>query len=152
MNPVPLNIAQEGIMADDIKATAHRTLEEIFPSGDAAALARVVHPGFVNHDAPPGSPQGIEGIIGSMRMLGAAFSDRRWEVHQAVREGDTVVLHCTFSGRFTGTFLGMPPTGQPFAYAQVHILRFQDGKAIEHWAVRDDLTFMRQTGAVPAPA
>ena len=31
-------------MADDIKATAHRTLEEIFPSGDAAALARVVHP------------------------------------------------------------------------------------------------------------
>jgi predicted ester cyclase len=34
----------------------------------------------------------------------------------------------------------------------VHILRFQDGKAIERWAVRDDLTLMRQLGVLPAPS
>jgi predicted ester cyclase len=133
-----------------IKAVARRTLEEIFPAGDVAGLAEVVHPDMVNHEAPPGAPQGLEGMISSMRMLEAAFSDRRWEIHQAIAEGDTVVLHCTFSGRHTGPFLGLTPTARPFAFRQIHIVRFQDGKGIEHWAVRDDLTLLRQLGAVPS--
>jgi predicted ester cyclase len=132
------------------KAAARRTLEEIFPAGDVAGLAEVVHPNVVNHEAPPGAPQGLEGMTSSMRMLEAAFSDRRWEIHQAIAEGDTVVLHCTFSGRHTGQFMGLTPTGRPFAFRQVHIVRFQDGKGIEHWAVRDDLTLLRQLGAVPS--
>ena len=133
-----------------IKAAARRTLEEIFPAGDVAGLAEVVHPNVVNHEAPPGMPQGLDGMTQSMRMLEAAFSDRRWEIHQAIAEGDTVVLHCTFSGRHTGPFMGLAPTGQPFAFRQVHIVRFQDGKGIEHWAVRDDLGFLRQVGALPS--
>ena len=133
-----------------IKAVARRTLEEIFPAGDVAGLAEVVHPDMVNHEAPPGAPQGLEGMTSSMRMLEAAFSDRRWEIHQAIAEGDTVVLHCTFSGRHTGPFLGLTPTARPFAFRQIHIVRFQDGKGIEHWAVRDDLTLLRQLGAVPS--
>jgi predicted ester cyclase len=134
---------------ETIKAAARRTLEEIFPNADAEGLAEVVHPNVVNHEAPPGAPQGLEGMTLSMRMLEAAFSDRRWEIHQAIAEGDTVVLHCTFSGRHTGPFMGLAPTGRPFAFRQIHIVRFQDGKGIEHWAVRDDLGFLRQVGAVP---
>ena len=133
-----------------IKAAARRTLEEIFPNGDADGLAEVVHPDCVNHEAPPGALQGLDGMTQSMRMLEAAFSDRRWEIHQAIAEGDTVVLHCTFSGRHTGPFMGLAPTNRPFAFRQVHIVRFQDGKGIEHWAVRDDLGFLRQVGAVPS--
>jgi predicted ester cyclase len=133
-----------------IRAAARRTLEEIFPAGDAAGLAEVVHPNVVNHEAPPDAPQGLEGMTSSMRMLEAAFSDRRWEIHQAIAEGDTVVLHCTFSGRHTGPFMGLAPTNRPFAFRQIHIVRFQDGKGIEHWAVRDDLGFLRQVGAVPS--
>ena len=133
-----------------IKAAARRTLEEIFPTIDEAGLAEVVHPDMVNHDAPPGAPQGLEGMTWSMRMLAAALSERRWEIHQAIAEGDTVVLHCTFSGRHTGPFLGLAPTNRPFAYRQIHIIRFQDGKGIEHWAVRDDLSFLRQVGALPS--
>jgi predicted ester cyclase len=133
-----------------IKAAARRTLEEIFPNGDADGLAEVVHPDCVNHEAPPGAPQGLQGMTSSMRILEAAFSERRWEIHQAIAEGDTVVLHCTFSGRHTGPFMGLAPTNRPFAFRQVHIVRFQDGKGIEHWAVRDDLTLLRQLGAVPS--
>jgi predicted ester cyclase len=133
-----------------IKAAARRTLEEIFPAVDEAGLAEVVHPNVVNHEAPPSAPQGLEGMTSTMRMLAAAFSDRRWEIHQAIAEDDTVVLHCTFSGRHTGPFMGLAPTDRPFAYRQIHIVRFQGGKGIEHWAVRDDLSFLRQVGAVPS--
>jgi hypothetical protein len=34
----------------------------------------------------------------------------------------------------------------------MHFVRFRDGKAIEHRAVRDDLGMMRQLGLIQAPA
>lgn len=139
-------------MSEDIKTTARRTLEEIFPNGDVAGLAEVVHPDIVNHEAPPDAPQGLEGMTQTMLWLNGAFSDRRYEIHQVVAEGDTVVVYCTFSGRHTGEFMGLPPTNRPFAFRQVHIVRFEDGKGVEHWAVRDDLALMRQLGAIPSPA
>jgi hypothetical protein len=40
-------------MSRDIEAIARRTLEEIFPDGDVAGLAEVVHPDIVDHDGPP---------------------------------------------------------------------------------------------------
>jgi predicted ester cyclase len=48
--------------------------------------------------------------------------------------------------------MGLAPTGRSFASRQVHIVRFQDGKGIEHWAVRDDLAMLRQLGALPSQA
>ena len=47
------------LISQDIKAIARRTLGEIFPRGDLAALAEVVHPNLVDHDGPPGAPQGL---------------------------------------------------------------------------------------------
>jgi predicted ester cyclase len=135
---------------EGIKAAARRTLEEIFPTADVAALAEVVDPDIVNHEAAPGAPQGFEGIKQTMLWLAGAFSDRRYEIHQIIAEGDTVVLHCTFSGRHTGEFMGLAPTNRPFAFRQVHIIRFQQGKGVESWAVRDDLGLMRQLGALPS--
>jgi predicted ester cyclase len=140
------------LISQDIKATAHRTLGEIFPRGDVAALAEAVHPNVVDHDGPPGAPQGLDGMAWSMRMLQAAFSDRRREIHQVIAEDDTVVLYCTFHGRHTGEFMGLAPTSRSFAFRQVHIVRFQDGMGIEHWAVPDDLDLARQLGRDPSPA
>ena len=133
-----------------IKAAARRTLEESFAAGDVEAFRAAMHPDCVNHEAPRGADQGVDGMVKTMLWLKGAFSDRRYEIHQVIGEGDTVVVYCTFSGRHTGEFMGLAPTNRPFAFRQVHIVRFQDGKAIEHWAVHDDLTFMRQLGAIPS--
>jgi predicted ester cyclase len=100
------------LISQDIKAIARRTLGEIFPRGDVAALAEVVHANFVDHDGPPGAPQGLEGMAWSLRMLQAAFSDRRWEIHEVIAEDDTVVLYCTFHGRHTWEFMGLAPTSR----------------------------------------
>ena len=139
------------LISQDIKAIARRTLEEIFPGGDVAALAEVVHPNLVDHDGPPGAPPGLDSMAWSMGMLQAAFSDQRWEIHQAIAQDDTVVLFCTFHGRHTGQFMGLAPTSQSVALRQVHILRYRDGLAIEHWAVPDELDLARQLAASPRP-
>lgn len=137
----------------DIKAIARRVLEEIFPADDEGALAQVIGDDFVNHEAPPGTPPGLGSITYFMHMLNKAFSDQRWTIHRVIAEGDLVALHCTHSGRHTGEFFGLAPTGRTFAYKQMHIVRVVDGKGVEHWAVRDDAALMRQlTGEQRATA
>lgn len=136
-------------MIEDLKATARRTWEDIFPACDVEALAEVVAPDVVGHGARPGEPAGFEGIKQTMLWLGRVFSDQRWVIHRVVGEGDTVVLHCTHHGRHTGELMGISPTDREVAYDYVHIVRFRDGKAAEHWGVRDDMTLLRQLGALP---
>jgi predicted ester cyclase len=135
-------------MLEDIQAKARRTLEEIFPNADVAALADVIHPDYVNHEAPPGAPQGVEGMTQLMLWLNRSFADLHYEIHQVLAQGDTVAVYCTMTGRHTGEFMGLAPTHRQVSSNQVHLVRFEDGKGIEHWAVRDDLTLMRQLGAL----
>jgi predicted ester cyclase len=131
----------------DIKAIARRTLEVYFPAADIEAVRAGVTDDFVNTEAPPGTPPGPDGLVGMLRMLHRAFSDQRWEIHQVISEGDTVVVHCTHHGRHTGEFFGVPATGRTFAYTQMHLLHFAGDRAVSHTAVRDDTTLMRQLSA-----
>jgi uncharacterized protein (TIGR02246 family) len=48
-----------------------------------------------------------------------------------------------------GNFFVIPPTGKDISYRAVHIHKIgNDGKIVEHKAIRDDLTFMMQLGLV----
>ncbi|MGM7696960.1 ester cyclase [Microbacterium sp. A84] len=47
-----------------------------------------------------------------------------------------------------GGFFGMPPTGKTFSYDEITIVRFRDGKIVEHWAEMDSLGMMQQLGAL----
>jgi predicted ester cyclase len=141
------------VTQQDIKAVARRVLEEIFPADDEGALAQAISADFVNHEAPPGTPPGLGSVAYYMHMLAKAFSEQRWTIHRVLAEGDTVLIHCTHSGVHTGEFFGLPATGRPFAYKQMHLVRVIDGKGVEHWAVRDDATLMRQlSGELTASA
>ena len=132
------------------KALARRSFEEIFPACDAVALAEVVDPDVVSRGRRPDEPTGLAGVERTMFWLATVFSDQRWEIHEVLGDGDTVAVHMTHHGRHTGELMGIAPTGRQVAYEYVHFLRFRDGKAVEQWSVRDDMTLMRQLGVVPS--
>jgi predicted ester cyclase len=136
-------------MSEELKSKARRIWESVFPAGDVGALAELIAEDSVDHGARPDEPQGLEGATRTMLWLGQVFSEQRWEIHQVIGEGDTVVVHCTLHGRHTGELFGLAPTGRAVAQDYVHIVRFRDGKAAEHWGVRDDLSLMRQLGLLP---
>ena len=137
-------------MSDELKSRARRIWEEIFPSGDVDRLADVIAENSIDHSARPDEPQGLAGVQQTMLWLGGVFSDQRWEIHQVIGEGDRVVVYCTLHGRQTGDLMGIPPTNREVAMDYVHILRFTDGKAVEHWSVRDDMALMGQLGVLPS--
>ena len=141
----------ERLNATELKARARRIWEEIFPSGDVDRLAEVIAEDSIDHGARPGEPQGLVGVQQTMLWLGRVFGDQRWEIHQVVSEGEVVVVYCTLHGRHTSSLMGIPPTNREIAMDYVHILRFDDGKAAEHWSVRDDMALMRQLGVMSGP-
>jgi predicted ester cyclase len=84
-------------------------------------------------------------------MLHSAFPDHHITIEVMVAEGDKVVMLNTYSGTHEGEFMGIAPTGKRFVQRQVHVMRFVDGKAVEHWGLRDDLGQMQQLGVIPSP-
>jgi predicted ester cyclase len=129
---------------------ACRLWEEIFPAMDMEGVAEIVAVDCIDHAARPGERQGIDGVCNTMRFLDTAFSNQRFEVQRTVEQGDTVVVHLVHQGIHAGEIMGIAPTNHEFAYEHIHILRFEDGRAVEHWGVHDHLSFMQQLGAMPA--
>ena len=44
------------------------------------------------------------------------------------------------------------PTSKSFTVSAIDIIRFADGKAVEHWGNQDDLGMMQQLGVIPSGA
>ena len=131
---------------------ARRLWQEIFPAVDAAGLAEIVAADCVDHSARPGEARGIEGVRNTMRFLDGAFSSQRFDVQQTVEQGNTVVVHFVHHGIHTGELMGLPATNRKFANEHIHILRFENDKAVEHWGLHDHLSLMHQLSAPGGPS
>jgi predicted ester cyclase len=138
-------------MSEQNKAIVRRVLEELFERGNLGAADDVIHPEFVNHEAPPGNPQGPEGLKETVSWLRGLWGPMRAEIEDEIAAEDKVVARVIMHGRHLGEFLGRPPTGREFATKQIHIWRLEDAKVIEHWSVRDDLGQALQLGLIGQP-
>jgi steroid delta-isomerase-like uncharacterized protein len=81
----------------------------------------------------------------------AAFPDLHYTVNDEIAEGDRVVTRATAHGAMKGDFQGMPASGRSATWEEIHITRYEDGKAVEHWGVADQMTMLAQLGFVEAP-
>jgi predicted ester cyclase len=133
-------------MSDQNKELTRGVLAAMFERGNLDAADELIHPEFVNHEAPAGNPQGPEGLEETIAWLRGLWGPMRFEVEDGICEGDKVVARVVMHGRHVGEFLGKAPTGKEFATKQIHVWRIEDGKVIEHWSVRDDLGQALQLG------
>lgn len=117
----------------------------------ATVLAEYFAPEYQNYAAPPGVSRGADGMMQLDAMLHTAFPDFRFEVLEVVAEGELVIARVMAHGTHLGPFQGLAPSGRAFQLDSFHMFRCVDGKAVEHWAVRDDLGMLRQLGAAPTP-
>ena len=133
------------------KAIATRFLEEIMNRGNVSLIDEFSGPNFVDHSAPPGVPPTNEGFKGFITMFRAAFPDLHYTIEDSIAEGDRVVQRTTAHGTMKGDFLGMPASGKSATWSEIHITRFENGKAVEHWGVVDQLGMLAQLGFAQAP-
>jgi predicted ester cyclase len=131
------------------KAAFRRVYEEGLNGGNLAVADELIAPDFLDHEAHPGASSGPESMRGLIKMLRTAFPDLCFTIEELIAEGDMVAGRLIMNGTHEGPLMGMPPTDRPVHQAHMHFVRFRDGKAIEHWGVRDDMGMMRQLGATP---
>jgi predicted ester cyclase len=136
-------------MSEQNTRLVRRALNEVFAGGNLEVVDEIFHPDFVNHEAGPRTPPGPEGLKMTVRWLRDAFSDLHYDIQDEIVAGDKVVVRVISSGRHTGDFIGFKPTGKKFEAQQIHIYRIADGKIIEHWSSRDDLSQGIQLGLIP---
>ncbi len=133
-------------MYEENKEICRRVLDELFEQGDYGNLDELIHPDFVNHEAPPGAPQGPEGLRITVDWLRGLWGSMRSDIDDWICQDDKVVARVTMHGHHLGEFLGQAPTGKPYAAKHIHVWRLEDGRVIEHWSVRDDLGQALQLG------
>jgi predicted ester cyclase len=130
------------------KAVVARFNKEVIERGDEAAFRELMAPDFINRSAPPGMPNGPEGMIHTFnKILRPALPDLTVEIHDQVAEGDKVTTRKTIRGTHRGELLGVPATNKPVAIDVIDIVRVKDGRYVEHWGVNTLASVLAQLKA-----
>ena len=137
------------MFAGENEAVVRRYIEEVWNRHNIDAVDEIMSPDYLNHAASAEYQPGITGVKHVLSWLFGVFPDHRFDVEDAVAQGDKVAVRGTCTGTHEGELWGIPPTGKRLAVQESHWLRVADGKVAEHWAVRDDLGRMRQLGITP---
>lgn len=133
------------------KVAYRRYIDEAFNEGRLEELDRLVSPNYVYHDAPPGTPTGVEGLRNVIRQFREAFPDLQISIDDQVAEGDKVCSLSTMRGTHKGLLFGLPPTGKEVVVKGMTMVRVADGRIAESWVKNDTLSLLRQLGVTALP-
>ena len=122
-------------------------------TGDTSRVHEFISPHYFNHESqvdPVRSKlRGPEEFTDTVRALRGAFAELHYEEQETIASGDKVASIMNVTGKHTGNFFVIPPSGNRISYQAVHIHRIgDDGKIVEHKSIRDDLSLMVQLGVV----
>jgi predicted ester cyclase len=127
--------AQPPTPAEHGKALLRRLIEEVINQGRLEVTDELF------------SPQLAAAARQGFTAFRAAFSHWQMELVDLVAEDDKVVGRFRCSGTHTGPWLGIAPTGRRFEQVdEVAILRIQDGRFVDYWALEDTAGRLRQLG------
>jgi len=109
--------------------------------GDTAAVYEFFAPGFVSHVAKRVAPKTLGSDIRAGEVMfweesAKAFPDREFTVEKVweVEEEGIVIANWTMRGTHTGgSYFGVPASGKEVEINGTGIVRFEDGKIVEHW-------------------
>ncbi len=135
---------------EENKAIMRRWVDE-WNKGNLDAVYALYSEDYVDHNAPPGVPQGMEGLRIGLGAFHNAFPDLQITLEHLIAEGDKVVDHGVSRGTHKGDLFGIPPTGKRVEFTFTDIHRVANGKLVEAWHLEDLVSVMQQIGVMPAP-
>ncbi len=117
-----------------------------FNDGRIDVLQAHFNPAYIEHQF--GLKSTIEGMHQDILSLHASFPDFSLTIDDIVVVEDKVWARMTARGTNRGGFMG-PPNDKSFAAAVFDMVRFEDGKIVEHWGSPDRFAILAQLGLLP---
>ena len=135
----------------DNETSMRRFYTEAVTKGNVSVIDELTAPNFREHETIPGFEPNREGVKKWITAFRVAFPDIQVIVNDVITQGDKLVARATFHGTHKGMFMGIPATGKKFQMEVIDILRFENGKVVEHWGQSDNLGMLTQLGVVTPP-
>jgi steroid delta-isomerase-like uncharacterized protein len=105
-------------------------------------------PDTVEH-FPSGTVRGADDIAAYFQSVFDALDGFHLDIVSAVGDGDDVFVHWRLTGRHTGEFLGVAPTGKPIDLQGMDHFVLADGVVASNTVRYDQMEFARQIGLMP---
>ena len=147
-------IGMSGQSAKEIEnINTAREVINAFNTGNVTNVSSFISEQYFNHesqiDPVRGQLRGPTEFIDTIKNNRIAFPDLRHNEIQIIAQDDIVVSVINVTGTHTGNFFLLPTTGNEISYDAAHVYKIgQDGRIVEHKAIRDDLTFLAQLGII----
>ena len=139
-------------MEDANKELVRAYTRDVFDKADVSAVDRYLTPDFFNHVTGRSGTEDFKRLAAELRDAPEGSN----VIEFMVAEGDLVVAFMTITRtihRDTTIFgYAIEGQGQSYTVHHVHIYRIADGRISEHWALRDDISMLRQLGVIDSPA
>lgn len=133
------------------EATA-KAIIELFNSSSTDGVENLLADNFVDHQQDPAvKATGLQGVKEMMAMYHNAFPDFKQEIMSMSTSGDRTFLHLRITGTNSGPWGAMPATGKAMDVMGADVIRFENGKAAEHWGYMEEMKMMQQLGLMPPP-
>ncbi len=133
------------MITEQNKTIVSRVNKEFIEGGNVNTVYEIFAADFINHTAPPGSPQGPDAVIYFFnQLLKPAFPDLKVEIHDMVAEGDKVTTRKSFHATHKGEFFGVKPSNKKVVMDVIDVIQLRDGKYIAHWGILDMYGLMTQ--------
>lgn len=119
-------------------------------AGDMDAFAALFADDYINHQKSAASPPPKPGVTpkqASMAFFQARLTgmpDLKVAVQVVVADKDHVAASFQYSGKQTGVYMGVAPTGRRLTFTSCDIFRVQDGLLAEHWGMGDTAGILAQ--------
>lgn len=126
----------------------------MFASGNSEGIEDCIAENMVEHAVPPPgiTTTGLQALKDIIVWQKAAYPDIKYTILSSSVEGDMAYVHYNQKGTNSGPMgPGMPATNKTVDVNGVDIVRFENGKAVEHWGYWDETKMMQQLGLAPAP-
>lgn len=139
-------------MSGENKELADRFHMDIFQEGRLEVADEILTSDFRWHGGMAPPEQGPAGVKQVATAIIGAFPDRQITHHDAIAEGDKVLIRWSMRGTHEGDLMGIPPTGKSITVTGFDYFRIEGGKIAEMWQEADQLGMMQQLGVIPVPA
>ena len=121
---------------------ASRAVTKAFETGNISLIDSVVADDFVDH-TDRGDKIGKDSLKAMINMVHSNFKDMKMETLKEFGDKDYVFTWMRYSGNSDGS-MGMPQG--PYDMHSIEVVRFKDGKAVEHWGYMDAQEMMKMMG------
>jgi predicted SnoaL-like aldol condensation-catalyzing enzyme len=132
-----------GSSGNDKNLSTSRDIFNGIETGDTTKFTSIAADA-VDHAGPYGDVTSGDSIKGMLAQIHNHIKDLKIEIINDVANGDYVYTWNRWTGTALDSSMGFTPN-QPFNTTGVDIVRFRDGKAVEHWGFVDqkDVIAMR---------